>query len=99
MADHHIPNSLREKLEDERVDLYHKKWKLEEAIEAVSGGSVSSYSLGNRSVTYQNMTEMLALMERIEGRIDEIEAILCHRSARNVTVNTMLNPAICIPRR
>lgn len=94
-----IPNTLQEKLDDERTTLYHQLWAIEDAITALTKGSVSSYSLGNRSVSYQNLDELRTLQHEIESRIEEIEAILCHRSPRNVTTNTMLTGGLFLPRR
>ena len=93
-----IPNSLREKYEDERVTLYHLLWKLEDGIASLASGSVASYSLGNRSVSYADLDKLKALKEDVENKIDEIEAALRHGSVRNVTVSTFIDPSICVPR-
>lgn len=97
MTDRRIPNSLQEKYLDERANYYRQVWAIEDAITALLSGNVSSYSLGNRSVTYQDIQKLKDLKEEYEGKIDELEALLSHRSARNVTTNSFLSPS-CIPR-
>lgn len=93
-----IPNSLKEKYLDERTQLYNLLWKLDDAVLALSSGSVASYSLGNRSVSYQNLDQLKALRKDVEDRIDELEAYLRGAGARNVTVSSFLDPSICFPR-
>lgn len=93
-----IPNSLKEKYLEERTQLYNLLWKLDDAVIALASGSVASYSLGNRSVSYQNLDQIKALRKDVEDRIDELEAYLRGASARNVTVSTFLDPSICFPR-
>lgn len=93
-----IPNSLKEKYLDERTQLYNLLWKLDDAVLALSSGSVASYSLGNRSVSYQNLDQIKALRKDVEDRIEELEAYLRGASARNVTVSSFLDPSICFPR-
>ena len=94
-----IPNSLREKYIEERMALYHLLWKIEDGIMSLSSGSVASYSLGNRSCTYQNLDQLKKLKDETENRIDELEALLRGASPRNVTVSTFLDPSICVPWR
>lgn len=93
-----IPNSLKEKYLEERTQLYNLLWKLDDAILALSSGSVASYSLGNRSVSYQNLDQIKTLRKDVEDRIEELEAYLRGASARNVTVSSFLDPSICFPR-
>ena len=93
-----IPNSLKEKYLEERTQLYNLLWKLDDAILALSSGSVASYSLGNRSVSYQNLDQIKTLRKDVEDRIEELEAYLRGASARNVTVSSFLVPSICFPR-
>ena len=93
-----IPKSLREKYLNERIDLYHLLWTIDDAVSALSSGSVASYSLGNRSCTYQDLSKLKELKQETEQRIDEIEGYLRGASPRNVTVSTFLDPSICIPR-
>lgn len=98
MTERTIPSSLREKYLEERIQLYNLLWKLDDAIASLSSGSVASYSLGNRSCTYQSIDGLRKLKSETEGRIDELEAYLRGASARNVTVSSFLDPSICFPR-
>lgn len=94
-----IPNSLLEKYVQERADLYALLWKIDDGISALASGNVSSYSLGNRSVSYQNIDQLKTLKADTEARIDELEAALSHRAPRCVSSNSMICPSISIPRR
>ena len=94
-----IPNNLYEKYYNERVALYNLLEKLNDAVLALASGSVSSYSLGNRSVSYTDLDKIKALRKETEGRIEELEGLLSGRSARNVTVSTYLDPSTIMPRR
>lgn len=96
--DRQIPSSLREKYEKERIDLYNLLWTIEEGIAGLISGNVASYSIGNRSCTYQDVTRLRELKAETEQRIDEIEAYLRGASPRNVTASTFIDPSICIPR-
>lgn len=98
MGEKTIPNSLREKYINERIDLYHLLWAIEEGITALISGNVASYSLGNRSCTYQDISKLNELKAEIENRIDELEAYLRGASLRNVTVSTFLDPSLSFPR-
>lgn len=93
-----IPNSLREKYLEERVQLYNLLWKISDGISALSSGSVASYSLGNRSVSYQSLDQLKRLKAETEQRIEELEAYLRGASPRSVQVSTFLDPSICFPR-
>lgn len=93
------PRSLREKYMKERLELYKVLDKLNEAILALSSGNVASYSLGNRSVSYQSIDQIKALRKEAEDRIDELEAYLRGASVRNVTVSTFLDPSLILPPR
>ena len=96
--EHTIPNTLREKYTEERIHLYNLLWTLDDAIAALSSGNVASYSLGNRSVSYQNLDQLKTLRYEAEDRIDELEAVLRGASVRNVTVSTFLDPSFIVPR-
>ena len=98
MTERTIPNSLREKYLNERIELYNILWSIEEGIAGLISGSVASYSLGNRSCTYQDITKLKELKEEVEKRIDEIEAYLRGASPRNVTTSCYLDPSLCFPR-
>ena len=93
-----IPTTLREKYMMEREALYRLLFKLDDGILALSSGSVSSYSLGNRSVSYADIDKLKSLRRDTENRIDELEAYLRGASPRNVTVSSFMDPSICIPR-
>ena len=93
-----IPNSLREKYIDDRALLYKTLWQIEDAITALVSGNVASYSLGNRSCSYQDIDKLKVLRNKTEERINEIEALLRGASPRNVTVSCFLDPSICIHR-
>lgn len=93
-----IPKTLREKYTMERERLYALVYKLEDGIIALSSGSVASYSLGNRSVSYQDIDKLKGLKQEAEDRIEEIEAYLRGASPRNITVSSFMDPSICIPR-
>ena len=98
MSETTIPTTLREKYINERIKLYKLTDKLNDAIMSLASGSVSSYSLGNRSVSYQDVDKLKTLKQEAENRIDELEAILRGASPRNITVSSFLDPSICIPR-
>lgn len=93
-----IPNSLKEKYLEERTQLYNLLWKLDDAVLALASGSVASYSLGNRSVSYQNLDQIKTLRKDVEDRIEELEAYLRGASPRSVQVSSFLDPSICFPR-
>lgn len=99
MTERTTPNTLYEKYLQERADLYALLWKIDDAIVALASGNVASYSLGNRSVSYQNIAEIKALKADTESRIEEIEAWLSHRAPRNVSTNAFICPSITLPRR
>ena len=93
-----IPNSLREKYIEDRTRLYKTLWDIEDAITALASGNVASYSIGNRSCSYQDIDKLKTLRNETEERINEIEALLRGASPRNVTVSCFLDPSMCIPR-
>lgn len=73
--------------------------QIDGAITALVSGGVSSYSLGNRSLTYQNLSELYKLRDETEARVEELEAKLSGRPPRGVTTHVFLDPSIIIPRR
>lgn len=99
MTERTIPKSLNEKYLTERERLYRLLEKIDDAIAALASGNVASYSLGNRSVSYQNLDQIKALKRDTENRIDELEALLSHRAPRNVSTNAFICPSITFPRR
>ena len=94
-----IPNNLYEKYSNERLALYSLLEKLDDAVLALASGSVASYSLGNRSVSYTDLDKIKALRKETEDRINELEALLSGRSVRNCTTSVFLDPSIILPRR
>lgn len=94
-----IPTSLREKYTMERVRLYNLLWALEDGIKELASGNVASYSIGNRSCTYNDLDKLKTFYRETEERIEEIEAILRGASPRSVQVSTFLDPSICLFRR
>ena len=92
------PTTLREKYMQERERLYDLVSKLDDALISLASGSVSSYSLGNRSCTYADIDKLKTLRHEAEDRIDELEAILRGASPRSVQVSSFLDPSFIIPR-
>lgn len=92
------PTTLREKYMQERERLYDLASKLDDAILSLASGSVSSYSLGNRSCTYADIDKLKTLRHEAEDRIDELEALLRGASPRSVQVSTFLDPSFIVPR-
>ena len=97
--EHKIPTTLYEKYTMEREHLYEKLFLIEDAIGALTSGNVSSYSLGNRSVSYVDIDKLKGLKAETEDEIDRLEALLSHRSPRNVSVNSFICPSISISRK
>ena len=97
MAD--IPTSLYDKFTRERIALYNLLEKLDDAVLALASGSVASYSLGNRSVSYTDLDKIKGLRKETTDRIEELEALLSGRSVRSVYTNVFLDPSIILPRR
>ena len=94
-----IPNNLYEKYTLERERLYMLLDQLDGSITALTVGNVKSYSLGNRSVTHRDLTELKATRDDVMDRIDELEALLSGRSPRCVSVNTYIHPSWTMPRK
>lgn len=93
------PTTLREKYMREREYLYELLSKIDDAVMSLAGGSVASYSLGNRSCTYADIDKLKALRREAEDRINEIEASLRGASQRSVYTNVFLDPSTILPRR
>lgn len=90
------PSTLREKYTAEREKLYTIRESLQTAIlELVSGESVTSYSIGQRSVTRTkaDLKSMQEALEQLDRRIDELEALLSGRSPRNTQTHSYVSPA------
>ena len=93
------PTSLRDKYETERQYLYRLLSKIDDAVMSLVSGSVTSYSLGNRSVNYTDLDKLKTLKREVEGRINEIEASLRGASQRSVYTSVFLDPSIILPRK
>lgn len=64
--------------------LQRKKKRLEmyyQAEEAILGGA-QSYSMGSRSLTRANLTEIRNTIDRLENEIEQLEAVAKRRSPR-----------------
>ena len=95
-----VPRTLRERLLMEREEAYATLSIIRNAItELVSGASVVSYSLQNRSVskTRADLGSLKAYAAELESRIDELEAMLSGRPLRQRSVHTYISPANTIP--
>lgn len=94
------PRTLREKLTRERAELYQTRDVIRKAItELLSGATVTSYTLQNRSVskTRADLGSLKTYLRELDGMIDEIEAILSGRPQRPSTTNVYVNPTNCVP--
>lgn len=92
-----IPSTLFEKYAKEREYLYLFVDEARKAKTTLIAGQAQSYSLGNRSVTAFDIDKLDNSIDRALARIDEIEGLMCGRSARNVQTHSYASPAICIP--
>ena len=95
-----VPRTLRERLLMEREEAYATLSIIRNAItELVSGASVVSYSLQNRSVskTRADLGSLKAYASELESRIYELEAMLSGRPQRQSTTNVYVNPTNMIP--
>ena len=95
-----VPRTLRERLMMEREEAYTTLSIIRNAItELVSGASVVSYSLQNRSCTKTraDLGSLKAYASELESRIDELEAVLSGRPLRQRSVHTYISPANTIP--
>lgn len=94
------PRTLREKLMRERTELYQTREVIHKAImELLSGATVTSYTLQNRSVskTRADLGSLKTYLAELDGMIDEIEAVLSGRPQRQSTTNVYLNPQNTVP--
>ena len=95
-----IPRTMREKLEIERERLYALVYKAEAGYSDLIEGKVSSYTLGNRSLsrTQADLKTLMDFVKQMRAKIDEIEAILQGRGVRtrstNVCILLWLHPFI-----
>ena len=95
-----VPRTLRQRLMMEREEAYATLSIIRNAItELISGASVVSYSLQNRSCTKTraDLGSLKAYASELESRIYEIEAVLSGRPLRQRSVHTYISPANTIP--
>ena len=92
MADVIIPRTMREKLTIERENLYREVYRAESGYKDLIEGKISSYSLGNRSLsrTQADLKSLMDFVKQMRARIDEIEAILQGRGCRNVSTSVFI---------
>lgn len=93
------PRTLREFYESQLDDAISKLQNVEKALETLISGGAASYSLGNRSVTYNNISELKTLKSELEQEITELYARLGGRPVRCTTVNSYLCPSTVFRRR
>ena len=95
-----IPRTMREKLEIERERLYTLVYKAEAGYSDLIAGKVSSYTLGNRSLsrTQADLKTLMDFVKQMRAKIDEIEAILQGRGVRTRSTNVYINPSFTFPR-
>lgn len=98
MEQRQIPNNLNEYYLDRRAQLYALLWKIDEGLQALASGNVASYSLGSRSVSYNNIEQIKKLRDDTISEIEMVEALLSHRAPRNVSTYSFISPSISIPR-
>lgn len=90
------PKTLREKYTLERDALYARYDAMNAALnELIAGEATASYTIGNRStsVTRANLKDLQDALKLIQGRIDELEALLSGRPARSISTHSFIQPA------
>lgn len=90
------PKTLREKYTLERDALYARYDSMNAALnELIAGEATASYTVGNRStsVTRANLKDLQDALKIIQGRIDELEAILSGRPVRSISTHSFSQPA------
>ena len=96
MSEYQPPKTYREKYLAERAKLYQIRETLDNAIlELISGESVVSYTIGQRSVsrTKADLKSMQEALKELDKKIDDLEALLSGRSPRNVQSHSYVQPA------
>ena len=95
-----IPRTYREKLILERERLYVEIERAEAAYSDLISGKVTSYSLGNRSVsrTQADLKSLMDFVKTMRARLDEIEALLQGRGMRTKSTSVFVNPSCVFPR-
>ena len=90
------PKTLREKYMLERDALYARYDAMNAALnELIAGEATASYTIGNRStsVTRANLKDLQDALKLIQGRIDELEALLSGRPVRSISTHSFIQPA------
>ena len=90
------PKTLREKYTLERDALYARYDAMSGALsELIAGEATASYTIGNRStsVTRANLKDLQDALKAIQGRIDELEALLSGRPVRSISTHSFIQPA------
>ncbi len=96
MSEYQPPKTYREKYEAERAKLYQIRETLDNAIlELISGESIVSYTIGQRSVSRSkaDLKSMQESLKEIDRRIDDLEALLSGRSPRCTQTHSYVQPA------
>lgn len=91
-----VPNTLREKYTMEREELYETRSIIAGAInELLSGASVTSYTIGNRSATRTraDLNSLKEFLRGIDDRISELEALLSGRALRSSSTYSFIQPS------
>lgn len=95
-----IPKTYREKYMLERERLYKAMYAAQAGYDDLISGRVTSYSLGNRSVS-RNAPDLKTLRDFIQScrdQIDELEAILSGRPIRARSTSAFISPSSFLPR-
>ena len=90
------PKTLREKYTLERDALYARYDAMSGALsELIAGEATASYTIGNRStsVTRANLKDLQDALKAIQGRIDELEALLSGRPVKSISTHSFIQPA------
>ena len=90
------PRTRREWLMQERTRLYKALTDAIKGYEDLVSGAITSYSLGNRSVTryVPDLNELSEYISKMQNRIAEIEAILNGRPIRNTSKLVFIDPTM-----
>lgn len=90
-----IPNTEYDRLIARRIYLYSILEEMQTAYGDLISGRITSYSLGNRTVTRTplGLKDLRDAINGVENQIDEIESMLNGRSPRAVTRNSYIMPS------
>ena len=90
------PKTLREKYTLERDALYARYDAMNAALnELIAGEATASYTIGNRStsVTRANLKDLQDALKLIQGRIDELEALMSGSPVKSISTHSFIQPA------